>query len=134
MKRTAVGVVGLFLFAALSGCGDGKTTVSGTVALDGQPVADATITFVKTEGDLVREGASIKDGRFQVRVPPGKYRIELDGRKVIGKIRQKGSYGQDEEVEQTANLFPEKFNSKSELTEEIKPGVNEIKLDLKSAK
>ena len=72
------------------------------------------------------------DGSFSIpNVPPGKYKLELNGQKVISKRKQKAFDGTDEEVEITEELFPERYNSKTELTEEIKPGANTIKLELK---
>jgi hypothetical protein len=124
----------LSLLVALTGCGDGKSSVGGTVTLDDQPVASGTITFVKAEGDLVREGAVIRSGEFQTALPPGKYKVELNAQKVIGKRKQKGFDGAEEEVELTDELFPPRFNEKTELIEEIKPGSNTLTLDLKSAK
>jgi hypothetical protein len=115
----------------LLGCSDGKTSVTGSVTLDSQPVASGVVTFVKQDGELIREGAVIKDGRFEVQVPPGKYRLELSGQKVVGKRKQKGFDGKDEDVELTEELFPARYNANSALTEEIKAGHNPIKLDLK---
>jgi hypothetical protein len=120
--------------ALLAGCGDGKSTVSGTVTMDGQPVASGAITFVKVDGELAREGAVIRDGSFQATLPPGKYKLELTGQKVVGKRKQKGFDGSEEEVEITAELFPERYNAKSELIEHIKPGANKIPLELTSGK
>jgi hypothetical protein len=118
--------------AAVVGCGNGKGSVSGTVTIDGKPVASGSVTFVKQGGELAREGAVIRDGSFQAVVPPGKYKLELNGQKVISKRKQKAFDGTDEEVEITEELFPERYNSKTELTEEIKPGANTIKLELKA--
>src|SRR5262245_57398398 len=132
MKRPATCALSLFLFASLAGCGDGKGPVNGTVTFDGQPVAHGAVTFVKSEGGLVREGAVIKDGKFQVRVPPGKYKIEVNAQKVVGKRKQKGLSGEEEEVAQTEEMFPERYNTKTELSAEIKSGANTVKLELMS--
>jgi hypothetical protein len=134
MRRIAACALGLFLLAALAGCGDDKGSVNGTVTFDGQPVANGAIMFVKSEGGLVREGAVIKDGSFEARVPPGTYKIEVNAPKVVGKRKQRGFSGEVEEVELTEELFPERYNTKSELREEIRPGPNTLKLDLKSQK
>jgi hypothetical protein len=114
----------------LIGCAKGPSTVSGTVTLDGQPVATGAITFVKD--GLPQGGAVITGGSFQAQVAPGTYRLELSGSKVTGKRTQKGFDGKDETIETTEELFPEKFNTQSILTEEIKPGENALKLDLQS--
>jgi hypothetical protein len=118
----------------LVGCGDGKASVNGTVTLDAQPVASGVITFVKVEGNLAREGAVIKDGAFQAALLPGRYKLELTGQKVVGKRKQKGFDGADEEVELTAELFPAHYNTRSDLTQDFKPGPNTLKLDLKTTK
>jgi hypothetical protein len=134
MKRIVACGLTLFVFVALAGCGDGKGVVKGTVTLDGKAVADGSVTFVKSEGGQVREGAVIKDGAFTARVPPGKYKVELNGQKVTGTRKQKGFDGKDEEVPLTEELFPEKYNTKTELTEEIPAGGKTVTLDLKSGK
>lgn len=119
----------LLCLTAFAGCGDGKVHVTGTVSLDGQSVANGSIAFVS---ETAREGAVIQDGKFAAALPPGKYKLELNGSKTLGKRTQKGFNGKDEVVEETGELFPEKFNAKSELSEEIKSGMPPLKLDLKS--
>ena len=120
--------------ASVVGCGSDKSSVSGTVTFDSQPVASGMITFVKSDGDVVREGAIIKDGAFQAEVPPGHYKIELNAQKVVRTRTQKGFDGKDEEDQITEELFPERYNVKTELSHDIKPGSNTVKLDPKSGK
>ena len=127
----------LALFLSLAGCGGaggGKAAVTGTVTLDGQPVSAGTVTFVKSEGGAVREGAVVRDGAFEAKIPPGTYRVEVTGQKVTGKRKQKGFDGKDEELVITEEMFPARYNTQSELREEIKSGTNTVKLDLKSGK
>src|SRR5437870_3516461 len=80
----AAQALGLFLVAALAGCRDHQGSVAGTVTFDGRPVTTGAVTFVKTDGGLVREGAVIRDGFFQARMPPGKYKIEVNAQEVVG--------------------------------------------------
>ena len=134
LQRLRSALVGLIGFAVFVGCDDAKSSVDGSVTLDGQPVASGSIAFVKQEGDLLREGAIIKDGSFQAQLPPGKYKLELNGQKVVATRKQKGFDGKDEEVPVTEELFPPRYNTKTELSHEIKPGANTLKLDLKSSK
>jgi len=117
------------LALALVGCGDRKSSVSGTVTFEGQPVKDGSVTFVKSEGEVVREGAVIRDGTFQASLPPGEYKIELNAQKVVSKRKQKGFDGKDEEVDITEELFPERYNTKTTLTKKINRGANTVKLD-----
>jgi len=123
--------IGCLCLVVLVGCGSGTSSVSGTVSLDGQPVKSGSITFVSTKSDA-REGAVIQDGKFQVELPPGKYRLELSGQKVVGRRTQKDFEGKDETLEVTAELFPAKFNINSQLIEEIQSGSQLLPLDLKS--
>jgi hypothetical protein len=131
MPRTIFCACSLFLIAFVSGCGDGKSTVHGTVVFDGTPVKTGSIVFVSAEGG-VREGAVIGDGAFATRMPPGTYKVELYAKRVIGTRTQKGFDGKDEVVENTEPLFPDYYSTKSELTEVIKPGDNVLTLNLKS--
>ena len=119
------------LSLALIGCGDSKSSVSGTVTFDGEPVKNGSITFVKSEGELLREGAVIRDGTFQASLPPGEYRVELNAQKVVSTRKQKGFDGKDEVVEVTEELFPERYNTKTTLTTKIDRGANTVKLDAK---
>jgi hypothetical protein len=132
MKRVTAWVLSVSLIAGVGGCGGGVGAVNGTVLVDGEPVANGAVTLVKTEGGMVREGAVIKGGVFQARVPPGKYKIEVTAQKVVGKRKQKGFDGKEEEVDLTEEMIPERYNARTELSEEIKPGSNSVKLDLKS--
>jgi hypothetical protein len=134
IQRRDLVLVGLIGLASVVGCDDSKSSVNGTVTFDGQPVASGTITFVKTEGALAREGAIIKDGTFQTNLPPGNYKIELNAQKVVGTRKQKGFDGKDEEVELTEELFPEQCNAKTMLTTKIDRGPNSVKLDIKKTK
>src|SRR5437762_10941765 len=62
----------------LLGCSDGKSSVTGSVTLDGQPVASGSVTFIKQGGELAREGAVIHGGSFHAAVPTGKYKLDLN--------------------------------------------------------
>ena len=121
----------LAVCSLVPGCGDGKSIVKGTVSFDGQPVKSGSITFVSIEGDLVREGAVITDGAFTARLPPGKYNVELSAQRKAGTRTQKGFDGNDEVIQLTEELFPDYYNSKTELVETIRAGENVLTLQLK---
>jgi hypothetical protein len=119
------------LLLALAGCGDGRRTLSGTVTLDGQPLESGDVLFVKSEGGLVREGAKVKDGTFQVVLPDGEYKVEVNATKVVGKIIVH-DMGQKAEVDKTVEMIPERYNTRTTLTASVKSGVAGLKLDLTS--
>lgn len=128
----------LLLFCLLGlplivGCGNSLGIVKGTVTLDGQPVPAGNVTFVKQdEANPAREGAVISNGKFQAKIPPGKYKLELNGQKVTGSRTQKNFDGNDDVLPLSSEMFPDIYNTQSTLIEDIKPGPQPIKLDLNS--
>jgi hypothetical protein len=132
MNTIDIRVSVLLLLASAAGCGTGKPTLDGTVALDGEPLATGSILLVKTDGGMAREGGVIKDGAFQVTLAPGKYRVEINARRVVGK-RKVVDFGPAGEAEVTEELISERYNTKTELSVDIKHGRNTVawKLDRK---
>jgi hypothetical protein len=121
----------LLVLPLIVGCGSNLGIVSGTVTLDGQPVPTGTVTFVKEDGSA-SEGAVIAEGKFQAKIPPGKYKLELTGQKVVSTRIQKDFDGKDEVLPVMGPLFPKKYNEQSTLIEEIKAGPHPINLELSS--
>jgi hypothetical protein len=132
-------------FLALAGCTDSSTVVdnlprvavTGSVTLDGQPLAQGQIQFDPvpgTQGPTTLAVAEIKDGKYSIDRTmgpvPGKYKVSISSQPPI-KI------GPDEEPGARPKMGPEKvpaqFNTKSTLTRDV-PGetVNTIDFDLKS--
>ncbi len=118
-------VCGLSLLA-VSGCfkGDRPTLgpVHGCVTLDGKPLANARIIF-KSQEVNVRESWAVTnaDGEYVLRY----IRDDLGG--TIGKNSVRIS-------KQTPNarseMLPEKYNTRTTLTADVKQGANEINFDL----
>ncbi len=131
MKLLAPIAVSFLLLAGAAGCGDGKAKLKGRVTLDGEPLTAGAVLLVRTDGELVREGGVITNGAFTTTLPPGKYRVEINARKVVGKEIAE-SAGQKAEIDVTVELIPEWYNEKSELTADVRAGVNEITFDLKT--
>jgi hypothetical protein len=136
--------VALVVVVGLSGCGGGSSgTISGTVKMDGKPLAGASVNF---EGDSASKlggfgGVTDDQGKFVIQVKgaeikAGKYRV------LINKyVDPKGKAIDPEELEQLKasgtlkNIVPTKYNSvvESELIVDLKPGANELQpFDLKS--
>jgi hypothetical protein len=64
-----------------AGCGGGSdASISGTVTLDGQPLAKGDITFSAEGGQGGTGGGSIVAGKYEVKqLPPGKYLVHIAG-------------------------------------------------------
>jgi hypothetical protein len=99
-------------------------------------VDDGGIAFISEEGGAshVRATGEIRDGHYDLdgsRGPyPGKYRVEIFWYKKTG--RQITSPSGKAFKNETKQAIPAKYNDKSELKVEVKPGRNTFDFDLKS--
>ena len=107
--------------------------LSGTVNLDGKPVESGAITLFPVDGTGPTTGGEIKNGQYQVEAPLGMMKVSLTAPKVVG---QKKIYDTPESpvMSITVEALPPRYNQQSELTVEIKSGVNKQDFDLQSAK
>ncbi|MDR3620961.1 MAG: hypothetical protein P4L85_16535 [Paludisphaera borealis] len=123
---------------AAAGCSDEgpvRQAVSGTVALDGKPLATGSITFVPVEGATAAT-AEVVDGAFQTGrstgPAPGRYQVEIVAVQSTGKTIPHPDFPETT-IEEVRNLVPPRYNVKTELKAEVKPDANEpYKFDLSS--
>lgn len=126
-----LGVAALLL---LAGCAPDTTAeVSGTVTFDGQPLETGAVQFSPVDGQSPTAGAVIKDGWFTSRVPVGEMKVTFTAPKVVGKKKLYNS-PTSPEAPITEELLPEKYNAKSELKTQVKPGRNPVVFELTSGK
>src|SRR5438874_7455269 len=125
--------VGLFCLVPLLGCGAGAgASVSGKVTLDGSPLDDATITFVPTVGGQ-RQAAwtMIKGGQYAIAAKDGlgtrQFRVEIRALRTLSEKTNQN----DPTLVPAKEIVPGKYNSKSELVVDIKPGANTADFELK---
>jgi hypothetical protein len=119
----------------LAGCGAGTgATVSGRITLDSSPLDDATISFVPTAGGQ-REAAwaTVKEGHYSISTSeglgPGRFRVEVRALRATG---DKSIQADPTLPTPSKEVVPAKYNTKSELVAEIKPGANTADFELKS--
>jgi hypothetical protein len=128
MRRVLVSVfVGLVL--SVTGCGPGEVVVSGNVTLDGKPLEEGNIAFRPFPATATSEatGSPIQGGKYQLKVRPGRYRIEITAaRAAPGPKDPLGT------TPPPKSIIPEKYNARSELTEEVQAGTNEFNFTLTS--
>ena len=66
-----------------AGCGS-STAVSGSVAFDGQPVANGAITFTPEDGTGPLVGGPITEGRYRIdQIAPGRKIVQVAGVKKV---------------------------------------------------
>lgn len=132
MRHTFLSVLVAFPLA-LTGCGGSPSTVSGTVTLDGTPVEKGAVKFVRPSGGTPVV-AVVASGKFETKLAPGPYKVAVYATKAAGTRTQKSFDGKEMVIELTEEIIPEQYNSKSELTEEVKSGAHTVTLDLHSKK
>jgi len=118
---------------AAAGCtsDSSKGTVSGTVTLDGQPLANGLIRFVPVDGRTATAEATITDGEFSVEVPVGEKQVSISAPKVVGK-RPAYQTPNAPMIDIIEELLPARYNLTSELTLNVTGGRQEAPFDLKS--
>jgi hypothetical protein len=120
------------LLLGLAGCGDGpaRSVVTGRVTYKGQPVAKGQIRFL-IAGQPTAMG-QIENGAYRIDhlggVPVGSGKVEIEGFEDTGRVVFTGPTGQ--KVFEAKQILPDKYNTKTELTVEIKQGTNEKNFDL----
>jgi hypothetical protein len=115
---------------AAAGCGDegpARQAVSGTVALDGKPLATGTITFAPVEG-VTAATAEVVDGAFQIGrttgPTAGHYLVEIVADRTTGKTIPNPDFP-EKTIEEVHNVIPQRYNVRTELKAEVKPVANE---------
>lgn len=102
------------------GCGPGardfpeRDFVQGTVTLDGEPIANGSISFASDE-DAARgmpSSGNIKDGTYKMQVTPGQKKVKINCMVSSGK-------GINSEMK---NIVPAKFNTETTLTANVTGG------------
>jgi hypothetical protein len=102
---------------AITGCGSsGFGTVEGTVKLDDKPLAGVAVGFYPLSGGRQEFSISDDSGKYQLKTKVGLNEVIV-------------FYPEDSKP---AVAIPAKYNQKSELKFEVKPGKNIIDIDMKS--
>ncbi len=124
-------VAGLFAGLLVFGCSQPPLAgvVAGEVFLDNAPLAKGRIRFIPTDEKSRPVDAEIVNGKFESRVPPGECRVEVTAPKVIGKKKMYNT-PDSPEVEEIAELLPERFNVKSTLSMTVQPGRQEKRFEV----
>jgi hypothetical protein len=118
----------VLLLVLVSGCSKGKPVgdVQGKVTLNGQPLAEGAVRFISVNGDTPTTGGLIRDGAFRVEVPVAKQRVEISSNSV-DKEKTPPNATADQIVMKS---LPPRYNSQSDVTLDVVPGVNEVEYKL----
>ncbi len=132
-----VGTGALFAAICLAGCSRPAHIpelgeVAGQVTLDGQPLANATVTFAPPKG-RPSLGTTDADGRFLLTFI-GDFMGAMVGPHTVRISTEQYIEKPDGMTEYVKETLPPWYNAASELTAEVRPGLNEFVFDLSSAK
>jgi hypothetical protein len=130
-------LMGCLLIAATCfgavGCGSGMARVEGKVTFDGEPVNRGMITFEPADGQGTSAGGNVENGQYSVEeVQPGPKLVRISAVKVVGMRREYEADPNSPTTEVTVDLLPERYNTKSELTLDVKAPVTEHNFELVS--
>jgi hypothetical protein len=122
----------LAVFAILvAGCSKRPSMgdVRGRVTVNGQPLKEGAVRFIPVNGDTPATGGMVRDGSFQVMVPVAPQRVEFSSNVVDTEKTPPNATG-DQIVMKI--LVPPRYNTHSELTLNVVPGLNEPVYELKN--
>jgi hypothetical protein len=135
MLRVAFFVAGLVATgAACAGCNrSARLPVSGTVAVDGQPLASGEIAFAPASpGQGNSAGAAIERGKYSISAEqgllPGDYKVSIHAFRGTGRKTWDGMgeptapESQKKYVEQLEQYIPSRYNEATELTASVRSG------------
>lgn len=122
----------------------GLVDVSGTITLDGQPLADAVVTFEDPASGQFSFGRTDSSGAYEMQldsemwgVVPGEKLVRISTtRKILGlNSDEEGGSEEGEEgpaAPRAEEAVPEKYNTKSELRVTVSESESTFDFDLKS--
>jgi hypothetical protein len=117
--------------ACIVGCGRRGDTVeiTGTVVFDGQPLPKGNIIFLSVGGKGPTAATTIADGKYALPIAPGPKQVQIQGFKVTGQAHVIPNNPSSKTVDVLTQYLPERYNTKSDLTCEIKAsGVHDFTL------
>lgn len=98
--------------------------VTGTVTLDGNPLANASVRFTPRGPGRTSEGTTDRDGRYQLRYLRDILGADIDHHAVRITTSSEENGGRE--------LLPPRYHARSRLEAEILPGTNRIDFQLRS--
>jgi hypothetical protein len=125
-------VLALSAAALPAGCGGTadqlpREAISGTVTFKGEPLKAGTIQFLPTSPrEVTAGGAVIVDGKYTIGksegLVPGRYQVLISGAQAAPAAARSELPGASPPVPPAKEPIPAKYNSKSELTADVKNG------------
>ena len=100
------------------GCGpsnDSTVPVKGTVTWNGNALLRGNINFLDADGKLIPDAGEVIDGKFALRVKPGRKRVEIFA-------NREGRYDPVMKAHEREQYLPDRYNARSVLTADVQVG------------
>jgi hypothetical protein len=143
-------VLGLAALAGCEGGGPALGTVTGTVSMDGKPLANTAVTFIPQGGGGTASGITDASGKYELNYLDrkgaliGKHKVALTTVQQPSESNmanipsdspeyaKQAAAGASEYNKVFTEPIPAKYNKQTTLEEEVKAGSNEINFELTS--
>ena len=134
-SRAYDAVVVLVVGLAIVGCGGSdkpfKTArLAGTVKLDGEPIANGTISFAPEDGQTPTTGAIIQNGKYSAEVPLGRKKIMISAVQATGRMQKAYDTPDSPMTEITAEIVPARYNVATMLEHDVTGNNSDLNFDL----
>ncbi len=136
MKRklifTAVSLLVIVAMLVSAGCGGpaNVASVTGTVTLGGQPLADATVTFVPVASGSLSRAITDANGRYKLVYSSTVQGAEIGEHKVAVTTYSGGDPDGDPPKPKVSERVPVKYNLQTELKATVTSGANVLDFSL----
>ena len=123
LMRISPLALAFFALIGLAGCGPATGTVTGEVTVNGAPLDEGVITFSPADKNGETVTRKIKAGKYEAKMIAGNKFVQISAPVVVG-MRKESTHPDAPLIPETEESLPPRYNSESELTFEIKPGMN----------
>jgi hypothetical protein len=129
-RQTLLGLAGAAVMV-VTGCGDGRVRVSGTVVYEGKPLEQGIISFEPADGVGPTTGGLITDGEYDLtgnaRSTTGEKIVRIVGSRKSGrKLPAPPPSPPGSMIDEMIQCIPKQYNEKSTLKVQITPGNDNI--------
>ena len=139
-RRFCLAVGGLLVLACVALAAwqlrEAEPTVTGTIRLDNVPLTTGSIAWIPIEGTPGPGGGAgiTSDGKYEIKrgLRPGKYRVEIRSSITLSRKVVNPTIPADL-VDEEVSVIPERYNTRSELIREVRPGSNPFDFNLTGA-
>lgn len=107
--------------STICGCGHDPnlTRVEGTVTVGGKLLGKGSISFEPADGVGPTAGATIEEGKYTAKAPPGRKRVRITGFEVVGQVPAYPDRPDSPMRDIVKDVVPDAYNVKSELIRTI---------------